>query len=389
MRTASTTAGDWVHIRNPVGGTPDSPGISPFVYWAQTESSISLRVDIRNVKDPKINIEDSKVSFDAVGEGARGECEYHFELDLPHDICPKKSTFRVLDRDITIHLQKKENGWWSKVTTTHRKPAWLKVDFDRWKSPDDDEPELEPNIMKDYPNMMDSLRTEEFGYKVESLRKVYLFLYNLFQFVGYLYIVSVLTIRYLKDGQEATHKAFDLVGFTMCYCQILQMLEIAHAVFGFTKTSIPMSIMQIMGRNVILFGTINPEVRLHSHSFIFFLFYIWALADIIRYPFYMMQMYNVKPYLMTWLRYSCWIPLYPMGILSECVIIFNAITFFEETQKFSLLLPNSLNATFYFPALMRIYLLFGVFPATSFIIKSMWRGRKKVLGTPKIVKVKD
>lgn len=27
--------------------------------------------------------------------------------------------------------------------------------------------------------------------------------------------------------------------------------------------------------------------------------------------------------------------------------------------------------------------------ATSFIIKSMWRGRKKVLGTPKIVKVKD
>lgn len=40
-------------------------------------------------KDPKINIEDSKVSFDAVGEGARGECEYHFELDLPHDICPK------------------------------------------------------------------------------------------------------------------------------------------------------------------------------------------------------------------------------------------------------------------------------------------------------------
>lgn len=77
----------------------------------------------------------------------------------------------------------------------------FQVDFDRWKSPDDDEPELEPNIMKDYPNMMDSLRTEEFGYKVESLRKVYLFLYNLFQFVGYLYIVSVLTIRYLKDGQ--------------------------------------------------------------------------------------------------------------------------------------------------------------------------------------------
>lgn len=45
---------------------------------------------------------------------------------------------------------------------------------------------------------------------------------------------------------DATKRAFEYVGFTMCYCQILQMLEILHAVFGFTKTSIPMSILQVI-----------------------------------------------------------------------------------------------------------------------------------------------
>lgn len=74
------------------------------------------------------------------------------------------------------------------------------MDFDRFRSPDDED-EIPPDVLKDYPDLMDSLRTEEFGYKVESLRKVYLFLYNLFQFVGYLYIVGVLSVRYLKEGQ--------------------------------------------------------------------------------------------------------------------------------------------------------------------------------------------
>ncbi len=85
------------------------------------------------------------------------------------------------------------------------------MDFDRWKSPDDEEDEVPQDVMKDYPNLLESLKTEEFGYKVESLRRVYLFLYNLFQFVGYLYIVGVLSIRYLKDGQgiSATEYIFN------------------------------------------------------------------------------------------------------------------------------------------------------------------------------------
>jgi hypothetical protein len=41
------------------------------------------------VQSPRINIEESKITFDATGEGAHGENEYHFELDLPHSVNPK------------------------------------------------------------------------------------------------------------------------------------------------------------------------------------------------------------------------------------------------------------------------------------------------------------
>lgn len=105
----------------------------------------------------------------------------------------------MTDRDVDIVLVKQQAGWWSKVTTSTRKPAWLKVDFDRWKSPDDEE-EIPADIMKDFPDIMDKVQKEEYGYKVENLRKVYLFLYNLFQFVGYLFIVGVLSVRYLREG---------------------------------------------------------------------------------------------------------------------------------------------------------------------------------------------
>jgi len=41
------------------------------------------------LQSPRISIEESKITFDATGEGAHGENEYHFELDLPHEINPK------------------------------------------------------------------------------------------------------------------------------------------------------------------------------------------------------------------------------------------------------------------------------------------------------------
>lgn len=55
---------------------------SPFVYWAQTEEQISLRVDLKDAKSPKISLECDKLSFSAIGKGARGENKYNFLINF-------------------------------------------------------------------------------------------------------------------------------------------------------------------------------------------------------------------------------------------------------------------------------------------------------------------
>lgn len=55
---------------------------SPFVYWAQTEKVISLRIDLKNVVNPDFVALEDKVQFSGVGIGAHGQCNYKFTLDL-------------------------------------------------------------------------------------------------------------------------------------------------------------------------------------------------------------------------------------------------------------------------------------------------------------------
>lgn len=55
---------------------------SPFVYWAQTESTISLKIELKNVVDPDVKVLENNLKFSAEGIGARGESLYEFKLDL-------------------------------------------------------------------------------------------------------------------------------------------------------------------------------------------------------------------------------------------------------------------------------------------------------------------
>ena len=71
----------------------------------------------------------------------------------------------------------------------------------------------------------------------------------------------------------------------------------------------------------------------------------------------------------TFVRYTLWVPLYPLGFICEGVIALRDIPYFEETEKFSISLPNEWNFAFYFPNVIRFYLLFGFFPM---LYTQMW-----------------
>lgn len=164
----------------------------------------------------------------------------------------------------------------------------------------------------------------------------------------------------------------------MKFCQILQYLEVMHPLFGYTQGSILFPFLQVTGRNFILFFMINAEARIQSKPVIFYLFLSWALIECIRYPYYMMALFKRDIVLLTWLRYTVWIPLYPLGILCEGIVVLRNIPFFEETQKFSLSLPNKWNFSFSMSIFMRCYLVFLVLGGVV-LIKHMTKIRNKKL----------
>lgn len=355
--------------------------LTPFVYWAQTENQITLKVDLTDVKDFNIDLKETTLQVTAYGQGARGLNNYSFNLNLHSSIDPNESNYKVIDRQIDFVLKKKCSSWWPRLISQPQKPSWLKIDFDKWKSEDmDDNDDEKRDICNDYPDMYDKLHKEEFGYRKEDLTKVYLVIYNLCQFVGFIYVLAIMGIRYSRDGPDFMKETYAAVGSPLKFIQLLQFLEVMHPLFGYTKSSTLVSFLQVGGRGFVLFFMIDAEPRMQTKPVVFYLFLIWSIIEIVRYPYYITQLLNIEISFLTWLRYTLWIPLYPLGFVCEGIIILRNIPYFEETQKFTVSLPNTYNFALHFPSVMRLYLLLLLLPGIYTIMSRMNQLRSRKLG---------
>jgi very-long-chain (3R)-3-hydroxyacyl-CoA dehydratase len=137
--------------------------LSPFVFWAQNEKNIFIKVDLKDVKDPDITIEKRRLQFQSKGVGARGLNDYAFTIDFNSDIDVKESVYKVTDNRVDFTVSKLEKGWWPRLLSQPQKPFWLKIDHDRFQSEDMDDEVAD--IRDDYPNLYEKLQKEEFGYK--------------------------------------------------------------------------------------------------------------------------------------------------------------------------------------------------------------------------------
>lgn len=239
------------------------------------------------------------------------------------------------------------------------------------------------DVQKDFPDMFGQLQKEELGYRKEQLRFVYLVIYNLFQFIGFTYIMVVIGIRYYRDGFSSVAGTYEAVGNAFKFVQLIQYLEVMHPLFGYTKGSPMVPFMQCTGRAFVLFAMIDNETRMQTKPVVFYLFIVWASIETVRYPYYLTQLFKKEISIITWLRYTMWIPLYPLGVLCEGIIILRNIPYFEETERFSVALPNSFNWTFHMPTFMYLYLIFLILPGIYFIMTHMQKARSKKLGSGK------
>lgn len=111
---------------------------------------------------------------------------------------------------------------------------------------------------------------------------VYLVFYNLCQFIGFLYVVLVMSIRYSRDGPDSIPGTYEAVGNALKFCQILQYLEVLHPLFGYTKGGALVPFLQVSGRNFVLFIMIEAEERMQTKPVVFYLIIVWSLIETVR-----------------------------------------------------------------------------------------------------------
>jgi very-long-chain (3R)-3-hydroxyacyl-CoA dehydratase len=125
--------------------------------------------------------------------------------------------------------------------------------------------------------------------------------------------------------------------------------------------------MQVASRFVLVWGVLYPFPHLAAHQAYSTMLLAWSATEVVRYTFFALSLSGVNWDWFTRFRYSTFLPLYPLGIGSECVLIWNAIA----TPAASELHP-------WYPAFLTAVLATYV-PGSYILYTHMLSQRRKVL----------
>lgn len=70
----------------------------------------------------------------------------------------------------------------------------------------------------------------------------------------------------------------------------------------------------------------------------------WTFSEIVRYPYLMISTADSAPAWLTWLRYSAFLVLYPIGFYGEMRCIWDAIPYIREAKIGVVRMPNVRSA---------------------------------------------
>lgn len=198
----------------------------------------------------------------------------------------------------------------------------------------------------------------------KSKLTLYLVVYNLLSFVGWLR-VFIGVVLYMVHGsaarsmvydsvREFVHKytpqaiaspslsfaqhhpyfatvlqrmteVHDYIGPLVVLVQSLAVLEVVHSAFGWVKTNPLVTAVQVASRLIIVWGVSEQYRAAATSPYYAVMVFAWSLSEVARYPFYVNQLLGSPSYMALWARYSFFIVLYPMGVLGEMQLIWASL----------------------------------------------------------------
>lgn len=212
------------------------------------------------------------------------------------------------------------------------------------------------------------------------LRRLYLSLYNWALFIGW-FQVLYLALKTLNES--GPQRVYNAVQRPLLLAQSAAGLEIVHGLVGLVRSPITATLPQISSRLFLLWGILWSFAETQNHALVSSLVISWSITEIIRYSFYgMKEALGSQPSWLQWLRYSTFLLLYPIGISSEVGLIYLALPYIKNSEKYCIRMPNAWNFSFDYFYFSIICLVIYV-PGSPHMYQYMLGQRKKVLSKSK------
>ena len=99
------------------------------------------------------------------------------------------------------------------------------------------------------------------------------------------------------------------------------------------RAPISTTAMQVASRLLLVWGVVDNFPFLARSAGYSTMLIAWGVTEVIRYSFFVFTLSGYSPGFISWLRYNTFFILYPLGISSECLMIYKAIEPAREIRQ--------------------------------------------------------
>ncbi|KAL0575603.1 hypothetical protein V5O48_006388 [Marasmius crinis-equi] len=129
--------------------------------------------------------------------------------------------------------------------------------------------------------------------------------------------------KFLLPIYYRTATVYTHVGLPTAIVQSAAILEVAHVALGFVRSPLPTTAMQVSSRLFLVWGVVEQYPSVRVNPLFTSMVFAWSLTEVIRYTFYAFSLTAPTyppPKFLTYLRYTTFYVLYPLGASSEAFI---------------------------------------------------------------------
>lgn len=150
------------------------------------------------------------------------------------------------------------------------------------------------------------------------------------------------SLHTLQSRAQTTYSSRGIGLYTLVI-QSLAFLEVLHSILGWTRSPLTTTVMQVSSRLFVVWWFVESSLAAQFSSFYASMLIAWCLAEMLRSTYYVFSLLRLVPpqahtsktlrtyvTILTWLRYTAFYILYPLGAGSEYMLLLKGFPAFPS-----------------------------------------------------------